>query len=192
MRTVLVGLPLVVACAHERPLSELHEVAGKRVVVETHQHEEIQAVAIPASRPQPEDELDGVAFATSAGVLPPNMVARVTEVRRGRGALQGAGIGFLIGASIGAVLGYTDGDDQCANSTSPHPSLEPNPSLCITLFTAGEKALLAATVIGGTGAIFGTLVGWMTGSNVIYSYGEQIRVTPTGPPGSVGGVTIKY
>jgi len=194
MRAVLAAaVPLVViACTHNRPISELHRVAGQDVIVETPGHEDIQAVAIPAARFDAEAEHDGLTFASDVGVLRPSEVAKVTVVHRGRGALEGAGIGFLIGAASGAALGYADGDDECASSMSNHPSSEPNLSLCIKLFTAEEKALLGAAVIGGIGGLIGTIVGAVTGSSDVYSYGEQVRITPTGPPGSVGGVTIKY
>lgn len=174
MRAVLVGLPLVVtACTHERPITELHRVAGKRVTVETYNHEDIQAVAIRAP--------DGVTFANDAGVLPPTSVSRVIERRHGRGALEGAGIGFAIGAVAGAVLGLADGDDEC-----------PDTGWCFFVFSAEEKAVLGGATFGSIGGLVGLVVGAVSGSQFVYSYGDHIRITPTGPPGSVGGVTIKY
>lgn len=174
MRSVVVGLPLLVmACTHERPVTELHQIAGKQVTVETYAHDEVQVVAIRAP--------DGVTFANDAGVLPPTSVAKVTDVRHGRGAAEGAGIGALIGAATGAAIGLADGDDEC----SPE-------GWCFLAFTAGEKAVIAGVLLGGVGGVIGLVAGAITGSKFVYSYGEQVRVTPTGPPGSVGGVTIKY
>lgn len=159
------------ACTHERPITELHGIAGKSVTVETYSHEEVQVVAIRGP--------DGVTFANNAGVLPPASVAKVTVVRHGQGAAEGAGIGFLIGAVIGAAIGFADGDDQCED-------------FCILAFSAEDKAVLGAFGIGGIGGLVGLVVGASTGSRYIYSYGDQVRVTPTGPPGSFGGVTIRY
>lgn len=171
---LLVALPLVViGCTHEKPITELHQVAGKRVTVETYKHEDIEVVAIRAP--------DGVTFANDAGVLPPTAVAKVTEIRHGRGALEGAGIGFLIGAVAGAAIGFADGDDEC----SPE-------GWCFVAFSAEEKAVIAGIGIGGIGGLIGLVAGGLSGSRFVYSYGDQVRVTPTGPPGSVGGVTVKY
>jgi hypothetical protein len=47
-------------------------------------------------------------------------------------------------------------------------------------------------LFGGAGGIVGLVAGAIIGSRFVYSYGEQVHVTPTGPPGSVGGVTITF
>src|ERR1041385_7735190 len=91
----LAAFASVAACTHERPITELHTLAGKKVTVETYNHEDVQVVAIKAP--------DGVTFANDSGVLPPTVVSKVTEVRHGQGALEGIGIGFLIGATTGAI-----------------------------------------------------------------------------------------
>lgn len=170
----VVLLPVaVMACTHERPITELHEVAGERVIVETYSHERVQATAIRGPA--------GVTFANDGGVLAPASVAKVTEVRHGRGAAEGGGIGFLVGAAVGATMGYLEGDDQC-----------PPEGWCLFEFTATDKAVLGAASIGVVGGLVGLLFGGANGSHYVYSYGDQVRVTPTGPPGSMGGVTIKY
>lgn len=79
--------------------------------------------------------------------VPLSSVTRLA-VSRGRrsagaGALRGAGIGFAVGAVTGIVIGIASGDDQ------------PD----ILGLNRGEKALLAGTVLGGTAALLGTLVG---------------------------------
>ncbi|HUS27932.1 MAG TPA: hypothetical protein VMZ53_05470 [Kofleriaceae bacterium] len=174
--TALCVLPLaVMACTHERPITELHQVAGKRVTVETYDHVSMEGVAIQAA--------DGITFENSAGVMPPTAIAKVTEVRRGRGAAEGAGIGLAVGAVVGAALGFADGDDECDENSG---------MWCIFVFTAGEKAVMGGVVLGGIGAIVGLVAGAATGSKFVYSYGDQVRITPTGPPGSYGGVTITY
>jgi hypothetical protein len=165
----------LIACTHERPISQIHDVTGKWVIVETTNHEKVEAVAIAAS--------DGVTFTNDRVMLGPSEVASVTEVRRGRGALEGAGIGFLTGATIGAVIGFADGDDECDDSGG---------QWCILVFTATEKAILGGIFIGGIGTIVGVVFGAAMGSKFVYSYGDQVRVTPTGPPGSMGGATITF
>ncbi|CAN5328581.1 hypothetical protein BH23GEM2_BH23GEM2_19230 [soil metagenome] len=70
------------------------------------------------------------------------------ERTRMSGFGRGAGLGFLIGAGIGGVLGFADGDDDCAEA-----------GWCFIEFSAGEKAMLGGVVIGGLGAVIGGLVG---------------------------------
>jgi hypothetical protein len=60
------------------------------------------------------------------------------------------------------------------------------------VFTAGEKAIMGGIVIGTIGGLVGLVVGAASGSKYVYSYGEQVRITPTGPPGSMGGATITF
>lgn len=70
------------------------------------------------------------------------------ERTRMAGFGRGAGFGFLAGAGIGAVMGFADGDDNCAEG-----------GWCILEMSAGEKAMLGGVVIGGLGAVIGGLVG---------------------------------
>ena len=81
----------------------------------------------------------------------------------------------------GAALGYADGDDVCENEGH-----------CILTFSAVDKATIGAVVFGVIGGGIGGAIGLIRGSRYIYSYGEQIRVTPSGPPGSVMGATITF
>jgi hypothetical protein len=175
MRAVLPLALTLAACTHERPITELHEVTGNWVVVETYDHQTVDAVAVAAS--------DGVTFTNDTVLLGPGQVAKVTEIRRGRGAAEGAGIGFVAGAAVGAALGFADGDDECD---------ENGHGWCILVFSAGEKAILGGFVLGTIGSLVGLVVGVATGSKFVYSYGDQVRVTPTGPPGSMGGATITF
>lgn len=62
----------------------------------------------------------------------------------GAGALRGAGVGFLAGAGTGILAGLIAGDDP--------------PSTFIS-FSKEEKALALGILLGGTGALAGTVIG---------------------------------
>jgi hypothetical protein len=171
MRLVLVGL-LLAACTHERPISTLYYLAGERVTIETTDGVDVEAFIEPAP--------GGVTYRSHTGYVPAANVARVIEKRRARGALEGLAIGALIGAAAGAILGYADGDDVC-----------PDTGWCFFEFSAGEKAFYAGTFLGAVGGGLGALIGFIHGSHFVY-YGEQVQVMPSGPPGSVGGVTVTF
>jgi hypothetical protein len=169
----LLAVVLVAACTHSYPITDAYELEGEHVTVETHSNESIEVVVEPAP--------DGVAFRSQTGYVSIADVARVVDKRRGRGALEGLGIGLLIGAAGGAIVGYADGDDEC-----------PPEGWCILTFTAGEKALLGGMFFGGVGGLVGGVIGLVRGSRVEYSYGERVRVIPNGPPGSTVGMTITF
>jgi hypothetical protein len=173
----LLAVVVLAACTHARPISSIHELTGKRVTVETYSHQRIEVYVERAP--------DGVAFRAEdgGGYVPVAEVAKVVEKRVGRGGLEGLGIGALAGASFGAILGYAAGDDEC-NADDGH--------WCILTFTAGEKAVLSGILLGGLGGLLGGVVGLAHGSRDEYSYGEQVRVIPTGPPGSTVGMTVTF
>ena len=54
------------------------------------------------------------------------------------------GIGVLIGGAMGTVVGFSGGDD---------------PRGGFIRFSAGEKALMGAVVLGGAGLLVGSVVG---------------------------------
>lgn len=182
-----IGALWIAACVHHRPYWELHTLQGKHVLVETSQQETVPAVA--------ELSADGVVFRDESGeIVAPGAISDVSEVRRVRGALEGLGIGISIGGTTGAVLGYADGDD-CPGTR------------CFFKLTAPAKAALGALFLGSVGGAIGVLVGVIHGSYDTYAYsppspispGQRSgsitrgpRITPTGPPGSVGGVTITW
>src|SRR6185503_15868448 len=151
---------LVAACTHHRPIADVSAVAGDDVTVETYGGESIDVKA--------EQAPDGLTFRTyGGGYIMPGNVARVVETRNAQGALEGLGIGALVGVVGGAALGYADGDDVCENEGH-----------CILTFSAVDKATIGAVVFGVIGGGIGGAIGLIRGSRYIYSYGEQIRVTP--------------
>jgi hypothetical protein len=62
----------------------------------------------------------------------------------GSAALRSAGIGFAFGAVTGATIGLVSGDDP--------------PGGLIT-FSAGDKAMIAGVLLGGSGALLGGVIG---------------------------------
>ena len=100
------------------------------------------------------------------------------DVSRGRRtagsrALRGAGFGLLAGAGTGAVIGFASGDDPAGFMS----------------FSAEEKALMAGVLLGGAGAVLGTVVG-------LLSRGEQWEAVPLNSIRTAratdGGMTIGY
>jgi len=86
---------------------------------------------------------------------------RAIEVRRpGRGAIEGLGLGLLSGAAIGAISGYIEGGDPPSGCMV---------FVCVPL-TAGEKAVVAGTVLGLSGALTGLLIGAIIGHRDRYEF----------------------
>jgi len=103
---------------------------------------------------------------------------RLQASRKGRGAL----IGLAAGAGLGVIMGYASGDD-------------PPPSGWISLsptFTAEQKAVLLATLLGVTGALVGALVS--PGSCWVSIPPDQIRIgyDHRGAGGPVVCVTLRF
>ena len=173
----LAGLTAAAAlagCTYHRRIQDVHEVAGKVVTVETYDGASIDVRAEPA--------FDGLTFRTYDGrVVLAGEVARVVDRRRGRGALEGFGVGAAIGIVGGVAAGIASGDDVCEHEGH-----------CLLTFSAADKAFLGAIFFGALGGGVGAVVGAVRGSHFVYSFGEQTRVIPTGPPGSVGGMTIVF
>lgn len=82
------------------------------------------------------------------------------ERSRMSGFGRGAGFGFLIGVGVGGMLGFADGDDDCAEA-----------GWCFVELSASEKALLGGVVIGGLGGMIGGIVG-------VANPGERWRRVP--------------
>ena len=162
------------ACTHTQTLNHVNELAGgAEVTVDIAGYGEIDATTVPTAR--------GMAFRANDGgdFLDPAAMTRVTEVRRGRGALEGFLIGAGISAATFAMLGYADGDDECTG-------------FCLWTMSAGDKAALGAVLGGISGGFIGLIVGAVRGSRFVYESNESIKVTPSGPPGSAAGMTITF
>jgi hypothetical protein len=171
-----VGLALLVmsACTYQRKLSDAYDLSGA-VTVESHKGEVVKAVVVNT-------DAGLVLLAANGDPLARDEVAKVTEVRRVRGALEGLGIGFGVGAVLGAGIGFADGDDECSSE-----------GWCILIFSAEEKAMLGGFAFGVIGGGLGLLIGAMTGSRFIYENGERPpMIRPVGPPGSVAGMTVTW
>lgn len=116
--------------------------------------------------------------------LPFGAVVEVREKRHGLGALHGLGWGILGGAAVGAVIGFADGDDACDTSRGED---------CFFNFTAGEKAVLIGAYFGILGGLGGAIVGAIIGTTDVYKDDPTPpRVMPSGPPGSVAGMTVTF
>ena len=92
-------------------------------------------------------------YTADGKVVPDDEIVRLTYVRRGRGLLQGAGIGALSGAMLGATIGLTLGEDDCGN--------------CF-YGDAGGKALFGGLVVGALGTGAGAVLGLIIGSRDVY------------------------
>ncbi|HEY5924342.1 MAG TPA: hypothetical protein VIV11_21845 [Kofleriaceae bacterium] len=160
------------ACTHHRSIAGVGSVAGKDVIVETYDGVDVNVTAEPAP--------DGLMFRGPTGYMDPAVVARVVERRHVRGAFEGLAIGAAIGVAGGAIIGYASGDDTCDSEG------------CWFTLSASDKAFLGGMFFGAIGGALGALVGLVRGSLYVYSYGPQVRVMPSGPPGSVGGLTITF
>jgi hypothetical protein len=77
-------------------------------------------------------------------------IGTVVIKKRGRGALEGLGIGILAGAVTGALIGFASGDDD--------------PQTVFLPLTAEEKALEGGIVLGGAGGLLGLPIGAAVGS----------------------------
>ena len=104
-------------------------------------------------RLEPDSTLWIDAYAKSAQAAKTSEVAHVRFTRRGKGALEGLGLGLLGGAVSGAILGFTDGDE-------PSDSWWP--------WTAEEKAIIGGIFFGGMGGLTGILIGAIAGSKDVY------------------------
>ena len=94
-------------------------------------------------------------------------ISEITFIRKGRGALQGLGIGLVVGALSGAFLGLVHGDDPpCGESW-----------ICFR-FTAQQKAMIGAVSLGSLGGAVGSLTGAILGSKNRYRFGQRAPGRP--------------
>lgn len=173
MRGFVVASACLAACTHRGSITDTDSLHGSTVRVEMSNGAEVKATV--------EVQNVGTVLHTEDGVeMNLSDASKVTEIRRGRGALEGLGIGFLLGALTGAVLGYADGDSMCTG-------------FCVFNPTAEEKALAAGVFMGTIGGGVGLLVGVMRGSRYVYNLeAQRPRVVPVGPPGTAAGVTLRF
>lgn len=94
-----------------------------------------------------------------------------------KGALQGAGAGFLAGAAVGAMVGYAHGDDVPCEERE-------DPIFCIS-FTAKQKAGIGAVYGALPSAVLGLVIGAAVGSRDVYEHEEVPRITATVGGGQV-------
>lgn len=168
----------LVACTRHHPLSALPERAGQVLARTREGYIFDVTVGVEAGQTVLRDR---------RGLpLPLDVVVEVVEKRRWLGALHGLGWGVLGGAAAGAVLGYASGDDDCNTSRGE--------DMCYYAFTAGENAVFLGAFFGILGGLGGLIYGAGTGAKDVYRAepGTAPRVMPSGPPGSVAGMTVQF
>jgi hypothetical protein len=113
----------------------------------------------------------------AAAAIDPTQIRSYTTVSRGRGVLQGLGVGLVAGATTGVVVGFVNGDDPCVKSHS-----------CFLGFTAEAKAVIGGIALGAVGLVAGGLFGLIAGSHDVYELGpvDALRITPMVGPGQAG------
>ena len=173
MKCTAALLVLLVACTHNRPFSAIDEVEGR---VSVRMVDGYQQYATVVSTPNGK-----VLQSDSGATIDLGNVVKLTDERSLRGGLEGFGIGGGIGFGVGVLIGIADGDDPPCNDHG----------FCID-FTAGEKAVLGGIILGILGGGVGAIAGIVRGSQFVYEGGEVPVVRPTGPPGSVVGVSIDF
>ena len=94
--------------------------------------------------------------------LPAANVTEIKFVRKGKGALEGMGLGLIYGAVFGAGLGLAQGDD--------------NEGSWFRL-SAGQKAALLGITFGGAGFLAGLPIGTIAGSKDIYYLEQKLPKT---------------
>jgi hypothetical protein len=173
---IFVCLAAAAGCASQRPLSELHQVAGKQVEVSVNGHPSENAIAIQQG--------DGLVLRTRDGDVPLASATQIVDIKRGRGAAQGLLVGLLVGVGAGIAIGFAAGDDE------PCPD---DGHLCLFNFTAGDKAAIWGILLGALGLGTGAVIGYTHGARDVYDLSTpQPRFVPTGPPGSAIGGTVRF
>lgn len=168
------AIALSTACTRHLDVINPSDLAGRHVSVDTGSgHSEPGTMSS-----------DGMTVYTAHGDLRLDEVSSITDTRRVRGAFEGGAIVGLILAVPAAALAYSSGDDKCGEG------------ICILPMTAGEKAGLAAGGFFMFGSVIGAVIGAIHGSHDVYDIGGasevQPRFTPSGPPGSVAGMTVRF
>jgi hypothetical protein len=173
VRVVL--LWLLAGCSHNKDASALGpDLGGSMVTVETVDGRTVEAKVSW-------DENGKLVLMSDGEPIDESGVNRVVGKSRSRGAASGVLFGVFVGGASGAVVGYSGGDDP------------PCSFVCISHFTAQQKALLAGIAGVGFGAIAGAIIGAIVGGQEVYEFRtEAVRVRPVGPSGSVAGLTVAW
>ena len=87
--------------------------------------------------------------------VPYSEIKSITFRKRGKGALEGLGMGLLLGGLFGGVMGYSSGDD---------------PGSGILALERKDKVILYAIFWGGIGGVGGLFVGSLEGSTEKYVF----------------------
>jgi hypothetical protein len=104
--------------------------------------------------------------------LPPAGAAPLIDVsklrgydvkNRGRGALEGLGLGIVFGALVGAAIGSAAGSDAPCNGRDG----------CYDGFSASDKALAVGLIGALAGSVIGPLVGFATGHTNRYVFTDD-------------------
>lgn len=114
-------------------------------------------------------------------------VDTIDDESRLLGAAQGLGLGFLLGAGAGIAIGFAAGDDPPCDVSGHVCDLNPPD-------TAGNKAALGGIVLGVLGGLVGAIVGTVRGQHDVWHRGPPAPapLRPTGPPGSVVGLSVAF
>ncbi len=92
--------------------------------------------------------------------VPTEEVSEIYFVNRGRGALEGFGLGLLVGVLTGAIIGLPSGGDNALRDL---------------LFPAELKAIIGAIYFGGAGGLIGIPIGAAAGSKSKYQLQEPVK-----------------
>ncbi len=98
--------------------------------------------------------------------LPYSEIKSITFRKRGKGALEGLGMGLLLGGIFGGVIGYSSGDD---------------PGSGILALKRKDKVILYAIFWGGISGLGGLIVGSLEGSTEKYI----LKIEPDSSNGAI-------
>jgi hypothetical protein len=149
---------------HAPNLATVHTIEGKTLKGWFYRLDDDQVILLPAG-----SKKFNLASLANPGITDNTINIGVDQIqsislRKKNSVLKGALIGLGIGALTGVIAGFVSGDDpvQPYNSGQDPYSALGNVFIAFDnsfAMTAGEKAAGGAILLGGTGAIIGTIVG---------------------------------